>query len=297
MDEPPYPEKIGADTMKTTIKKMAFGALSAVGSVCRTGGVSIIMYHSVDDEDSLISTPTKMFRAQMEYLRDNNISVISLKELYEALEAPGALPKKAVALTFDDGFEGVYENAFPILKEFGYPATLFVVTDSVGKTMGWERVKGICAYTLCTWEKLKEMDKGGIDIQSHTRTHPFLSELDDEGLASEIGGSKASIEENLDKKVEFLAYPYGNYDTRVIESLKKHGMVGAVVADFGKAKKGQNPFEIKRVGTELVSGRDSDMVMHFFRACVSGTASFYILLRKFMPLIVNRPKRSEYTEE
>ena len=281
--------------MKAALKKMAFRTLSAVGSVYHTGGVSVIGYHSVDDEDSLISTPIKMFRAQMEYLRDNNINVISLKALYEALESPGPLPKRSVALTFDDGFEGVYDNAFPILKEFGYPATLFLVTDSVGKEMGWERVEGICAYTLCTWEKLKEMDEGGIDIQSHSKTHQFLAELDDETLSSEVGGSKAAIEKNLGKKVEFLAYPYGSFDARVIESLKEHGMVGAVCGDFGRAIKGQDPFAIKRVGTELVSGRDFDMLMHFYKACVSGTATFYTVLRKYLPLVVNRPKRSQYT--
>jgi peptidoglycan/xylan/chitin deacetylase (PgdA/CDA1 family) len=285
------------NAMKTAIKKMAFWALSAAGNVYHTDGVSVIGYHSVDDEDSLISTPIKMFRAQMEYLRNNNIRVISLKALYEALASPEPLPKRAVVLTFDDGFESVYENAFPILKEFGYPATLFLVTGSVGKTMGWERVKGICAYTLCTWEKLKEMDEGGIDIQSHTRTHPFLAELDDEGLASEIGGSKSEIEDNLDKKVEFLAYPYGNFDARVIESLKEHGFAGAACGTFGKARKGQDRFAIKRVGTELVSGRDADMLMHFYRACVSGTAAPYIFLRNSLPLIVNRPKRSQYTAQ
>ena len=89
---------------------MVFGFLSAVGSVYHTDGVAVVGFHSVDDEDSLISTPTKMFRAQMEYLRDNDISVISLKELYEALASSDPLPKKTVVLTFDDGFADVYEN-------------------------------------------------------------------------------------------------------------------------------------------------------------------------------------------
>ncbi len=83
----------------------------------------------------------------------------------------------------------------------------------------------------------------------------------------------------------------------MIESLKKHGIVGAVTGDFGRAKKGQDPFAINRVGTELVSGKDYDMLMHFYRACVSGTATYYTSLRKYLPLIVSRPKRSQYTHQ
>ncbi len=280
--------------MKTVLKRAIFSALSFLGSIYHTDGVSVIVIHSVDDKDSLISTPTAMFKAQMEYLSENRISVITLKELYSRLSSSGPLPKKTVALTFDDGFEGVYNNAFPILKEYGYPATLFAVTDYVGRNMEWERVDGIHAYALCSWEKLRAMDQGGIDIQSHTKTHPFLSELDEEGIASEIEGSKIAIEENLDKKVEFLAYPYGDFNARVIDYLRKYAMTGAVSTTFGKARKGQDPYAIKRVGTEIVSGRDIDMLMHFFKACVSGTAASYVHLRNLVPLVVSRQERSDY---
>lgn len=283
--------------MKNMLKRAAFSALAALGRIYKVKGVSILVYHSVDEEDSLISTPTEIFRKQMEYLKERRITVLSMKELYEGLVGPDPLPEKCVVITFDDGFEGVYRNAFPILKEFGFPATVFVVTGSVGEEMGWARVEGIPAHRLSTWDELREMDQDGIDIQTHGVTHSFMTELSETELAAEVGDSMRAIEEHLNKKVEFLAYPYGYYNPLTIEVLKKSGIKAAVTCDFWKVRKGHDPYTLGRVGTEFVSGKDPEMLMSLFRASISGTATSYIRLREFVPFIVNRHKRSHYTEK
>ncbi len=274
-----------------------FAALAALGRVYNVRGVAVLVYHSVGDKDSLISTPTEMFRKQMEYLKKERIDVLSLEELYDRLVGPDPLPNNCAVITFDDGFEGVYQNAFPILKEFGFPATMFVVTGSVGKEMGWERLEGIPAHCLSTWDELREMDENGIDIQTHGVTHSFMTELSETELAAEVDDSMRAIEEHLNKKVEFLAYPYGYYDPSTIKVLKECGIKGAVTGTFGKVRKGDDLYALGRVGIEFVSGKDPEMLMSLFRASISGTATSYIRLRKFVPLIINRRKRSEYTED
>ncbi len=283
--------------MKTTIKRAAFSALAALGSIYKVKGVSILIYHSVDDEDSLISTPTEMFRKQMEYLKEKRVTVLSMKELYEGLVGPDPLPENCAVITFDDGFEGVYQNAFPILKEFGFPATVFVVTGSVGKEMGWERVEGIPAHRLSTWDELREMDQNGIDIQTHGVTHSFMTELDEKELDAEVGGSIRAIEEHLNKKVEFLAYPYGYWNPLTVKALKESGVKGAVTGTFGKARKGDDLYALRRVGIEFVAGKDPEMLMNLFRASISGTATSYIWLRNRIPILVKRLNRSQYVKE
>ncbi len=283
--------------MKAVIKRAAFSALSALGAIYKVKGVSILVYHSVDDEDSLISTPTEMFRKQMEYLKEKRIAVLSMQELYEGLVGPDPLPENHAVITFDDGFEGVYQNAFPILKEFGFPATVFVVTDSVGKEMGWERVEGIPAHRLSTWDELREMDQNGVDIQTHGATHAFMTELDEEELAVEVGGSIRAIEENLDKRIEFLAYPYGLCNPLTVKVLKESGVKAAVTGAFGKVRKGHDLYTLRRVGIEFVTGKDPEMLMDLFRASISGTATSYIWLRNHLPILVNRLKRSQYIKE
>lgn len=283
--------------MKTTIKKTTFSALAALGSIYKVKGASIVGYHSVGEEDSLISMSTEMFRRQMEYMKEQRITVLSLHELYDRLVGPDPLPENCAVITFDDGFEGVYRNAFPILKELGFPATVFLVTGSVGKEMGWERVEGIPAHRLSTWDELREMDQNGIDIQAHGMTHLFMTELDEKELASEIGGAVKAIEEHLDKKVEFLAYPYGVCNALAIKALKEHGIKCAVTGMYGKVRKGHDLHALRRVGTESVTGRDPEMIMNLFRSSISGTATFYFQLRKLVPFIVNRLKRSQYVKE
>ena len=197
--------------------------------------VPILTYHNFSEtKENLMMVKKHKFEQQMRYLKNNGYTVITLDEFFDFLEFRKQLPKKAVVLTFDDGWQGVYTIAFPILKKYGFPATLFVYTDLVNgnkKTLSWAQVA--------------ELDRGGVDIQCHTKTHRNLNKIDPKesleqyvsDVKNEINQSTSIIKEKLNKDVKYLAYPYGDTNNLVIAFLKKKGYRGAFTV-----KRDANPF-------------------------------------------------------
>lgn len=174
-----------------------------------TGRAAVLMYHDITDRPAVyFDVSTAEFRKHLELLKEAGANVVPLSDLYDHLRYGKELPERAVALTFDDGYLGQYENAYPLLKEFGYPATFFVPTGTVGVKTSRDHM---------TWQQLQEMEKDGlVKIEAHTVSHPEdLRKLDDEHVRKELERSKATLEEKLSRKVRFLAYPLGNADSRV----------------------------------------------------------------------------------
>lgn len=174
-----------------------------------TQDVAVLMYHDITDHPTVYFDVTvAKFKAQLKQLEAAGATVISLADLYEHLSIGKSLPPKSVVLTFDDGYAGQYENAYPILKELGYPATFFVHTGAVGVTTSREHM---------TWEQLQALDKEGlISVESHTVSHPDdLRKCSDAQLETELKKSKETLEQKLGRKMRFLAYPVGNADGRV----------------------------------------------------------------------------------
>jgi peptidoglycan/xylan/chitin deacetylase (PgdA/CDA1 family) len=197
--------------------------------------VPILAYHnfSATNEDLMMVRKNK-FEQQMGYLKKNGYTVITLDELFDFLEYRTQLPRKAVVLTFDDGWKGVYTIAFPILKKYDFPATLFVYTDLINgnkKTLSWAQVA--------------ELDRGGVDIQCHTKTHRNLNTIEDNeslenyvrDVKNEITESARIIKGKLNKEVKYLAYPYGDTNNLVVAFLKQKGYRGAFTV-----KRDANPF-------------------------------------------------------
>lgn len=190
----------------------------------------ILMYHYVDDEpppagpyaDGLtVRTPD--FREEMAYLAENGYRTVLLEDVATALQGGKSLPAgKLVALTFDDGGLDNYTVAFPILREHGFVATFFVVSERMG---------GEGSMTL---EQLKEMRAAGMSIQSHTRSHPDLTGLSADALRAQLVGSKADIEEKVGGSVRVLCYPAGSYDESVVEAARSAGYTLAVTTKTGK---------------------------------------------------------------
>ena len=177
--------------------------------------IPILTYHNfTKDEGSSYKMNIEDFEEQMNYLFTHNYSVISLSELLERLRT-GQLPPKPVAITIDDGFKSTYTLAYPILKKYNFPATLFLYTDFIERN----------CYSL-TWEEIREMTKNNIEIGSHTLSHCNLlhykeNESYDTYLSrikKEIFLSKEILESKIGNKVKFFAYPYGVYSP-IIKSL------------------------------------------------------------------------------
>lgn len=156
---------------------------------------------------------------------------------------------RRVAVTFDDAFASVAELAFPLLRRYGFTATVFAVTDFVGAELpvpdGDER-------RAASWEQLGELAAAGWEVGSHTRTHAALTEVDDARLDDELRGSKAAVEAALGRPCTTLAYPYGATDDRVRDAVRRAGYEAA--ADFPPRFEGPTAFGWPRVGVYREDG-------------------------------------------
>lgn len=174
--------------------------------------IPILAYHNfTKDEGSSYDMNIVEFEKQMDYLAAHNYSVISLSELLKGLRT-GQLPPKPIVITIDDGFKPTYTLAYPVLKKYSFPATLFIYTNFIEKNNG-----------SLTWEEIREMTKNNIEIGSHTLSHCNLlkykkNENYETYLARirrEIFLSKEILESKIGRKVKFFAYPYGAYGSTI----------------------------------------------------------------------------------
>jgi len=200
--------------------------------------VMVLNYHKIDNMNISLSVLPKDFEAQMAYLKENDFHAITPEELYSALSGNSELPKNPVLITFDDGYEDNYVNAYPILKKYGFKGTIFVITSFLDKSM----------KNYITWDQAAEMDASGIiSIQSHTVTHRSMTELSDDQLRRELVDSKEAIETHLHKKVNFIAYPTGTYNLHIAQLVKEAGYEGAFTIKYGNVDKASNLYALERV--------------------------------------------------
>ncbi len=209
----------------------------------------ILAYHSIDESRSFVSIAPAQFEEQMHYLWSRGFKSISLREniQYRMLEKP--IPSRRFVLTFDDGYKNNYDIAFPILKKFGFTATIFVVTGLIGKVSSWVEHENMLILPLLSWDEIIEMKKYGIDIQPHTQSHPDLTTLDIKKIKEEIINSKGEIEKRLGDMVDLFCYPYGRFDNRVVEVLQQSGFKGAVTTRLSMNHFPANPFMLGRIGS------------------------------------------------
>ncbi len=190
----------------------------------RSAGV-VLQYHHVDDSTPRItSTTPDEFRAHMAYLAERQFEIWPLPKLIDTVRAGEPTPERVAAITFDDAYDSIYDTAFPILQDYGWPFTVFVATEPV--------VLGSRGYL--SWEKLKEMAEAGVTIANHTHTHAHLlrrleNETESEWLArieNELTTAQQLLEENIGPTPKLFAYTYGEYDPSVVEVVEKLGFVG-----------------------------------------------------------------------
>ena len=147
----------------------------------------ILTYHSIDHSGSVLSVTPEKFLSHMTVLADSGYRIVSLHEVASCLQNQQPFPVKAAALTFDDGFKNFYEYAFPILRKFAFPATVFLVTSWCGKDNFWPgQHKTIPRLDLLDWKDIKDMVGQGIEFGSHTMNHPNLSQISSPEAEHEI---------------------------------------------------------------------------------------------------------------
>jgi peptidoglycan/xylan/chitin deacetylase (PgdA/CDA1 family) len=204
--------------------------------------VPIFMYHHIADAppgaDAIrkdLSVTPAAFTRQMEYLATHGYHTISLADLVERLQNGRPLPEHAVVLTFDDGYDDNYTQAYPILRSFGFTGTFFLITDAVGNR------------EYMTWQQAIEMSRNNMAIEAHGRTHADLSASTLDDTVWQIGGSKTIIEEKLGQPVRFYCYPSGKYNAQTISVLRARGYLAGVTTSYGATHAAGGLFELTRV--------------------------------------------------
>lgn len=157
----------------------------------------------------------------MRFLKESSFDVISLGEVVECIQKNRPFPKRSVVITFDDGFQNVYDEAYPILKEFGFRAEVFLVPEYCDRTNNWPgQPQGIPVLDLLSWDNIKEMSEYGLDFGAHTLSHPDLSKLPLRQAEREIIEAKSMIRHRVGKDVSFFAYPYGKQKKEIGNIIK-----------------------------------------------------------------------------
>ncbi len=186
--------------------------------------VPVLVYHSIGPETKgRLVMAARTFEDQMRYLKARGYRVVSLSDLDGFFAGTRQLPKNALVLTFDDGYRSFLQYAYPVLKELGFTATLFVYTDYVG-----------VGRNALGWPDLRRLADEGFDVQAHSKTHGDLRRGRDESAADyarrmqlELGEPQALFERHLGRRARLFAYPYGYYDAELIQQVREFGYEAA----------------------------------------------------------------------
>lgn len=169
----------------------------------------------------------ELFDSHMSWLKRNGYHTISLRELYDHADKGTPLARKPVVVTFDDGTRDFARHAWSSLKRHGLSATLFVVSGEVGGTNRWDQALGEPVRELLDWDELRSMQREGLEIGSHTVSHPDLQSLDKHRATRELQDSKSVLEEKLQQPIDFLAYPFGRFKDETMKIAEEVGYRGA----------------------------------------------------------------------
>ena len=226
--------------------------------------VPILCYHSVTDGAEPVQPdphkqhiPLHLFLRHLDYLKRKH-HVVSLAEFLKARRERHALPDYSVVLTFDDGFEDFYKVVASHLGQRKLPATVFVITD---------RADGRCVpngESFLSWDEIRELASSGIDIGSHTCSHPYLPDLSVLDVTKELSESQAAIRSQLGQAQVSLSYPYGQVSESIARLAKSIGYSCAIANDAGPNDQSANLYELSRT----VIASDDDIAT--FSARVSG---------------------------
>ncbi|MFP3869836.1 MAG: polysaccharide deacetylase family protein [Syntrophobacteria bacterium] len=206
--------------------------------------VPILTYHHFCTRCSnLLCMPIDEFSRQMAFLEREGYRVITLRQMLKFLEYEATLPRKAVAITIDDGYRSAYTLAYPVLQRHNFKATLFIYTDFIGSSPN-----------ALTWEQLQEMARAGFEVEAHTISHADLTrKLEGEGVDAycqrirrELEVPRRLIEEHVGQQAVWLAYPYGRVNNLVITMAKEAGYRAAVTVRRGPNPFFQDPFKVRR---------------------------------------------------
>jgi peptidoglycan/xylan/chitin deacetylase (PgdA/CDA1 family) len=204
--------------------------------------IPILLYHNIDGKGPF-SIDAETLREHFQLIRDRGIRVIPLRELIQRLEHPAPYTDKVIVITFDDGYGSMHSKLLPLVREFGYPVTLFVYFDNISMR----------SSKNLTWERVRAMDRQGIDIQAHSITHADLTELSKQNdpaarkrLFEELYLAKRMLELYMNKKIDFYAFPFGKYNLAIVDMAYKSGYRRVFSTDYGSNFISRDNFCLRR---------------------------------------------------
>ncbi len=202
------------------------------------GSGPFLLYHKIASPppDARIRggyTPPRRFARQMSFLKREGFEFYTASEMIEHLRRHGEFPPKGLAITFDDGWKDNYEHAFPVLRELGIKATIFLIPSCIGEISAKALSEGEHARPHLSRAEVLEMARHGIEFGSHTLNHRLLHQISPEETEVELAESKRQIEELLDKPCRVLAYPGGHFNDTARSRAEATGYLAAFTTHYG----------------------------------------------------------------
>lgn len=199
-------------------------------------GIPVLYYHSVQvPADNEVTISPDMLRTELKYIKDEGYTTLTMRELEAYILNNSPIPNKSIVITFDDGYMNNYNNAFPILKDLNMVATIFCITTQLDGS-----------YYLSK-DAIVEMSNYGIDIESHTVNHPKLDEMTYNKQLVELADSKKTLEAITGKKVDSIAYPFGNFNNNSLKAAKAAGYTLGFTTNRGLSDRDDNPLSLDRI--------------------------------------------------
>jgi peptidoglycan/xylan/chitin deacetylase (PgdA/CDA1 family) len=276
--------QVGPVPRKVRARRSLARVVDALGVRPHPTGVRCLSYHSIVQTDqrdsSQMTTPVSLFREQLERLAVRGYRVEQASTVVQQLQRGVAVDAKTIVLTFDDGFANNYRVAFPLLREYGVPATFFVITAALNGEPG--KLRNTWPEDYMDWDEAREMQASGlVDFGCHTATHWNLRGLPDATLRDETEGAKRELEKGLGRAVTLFAYPFGSYgawDSLAVGAIQRAGFLGAFTTVFGVNTPSTDRFLLKRTRVSW-----TDDIPEFDRL-LQGAYDWYALVQRLQRL-------------
>ncbi|MFP4572277.1 MAG: polysaccharide deacetylase family protein [Desulfobacterales bacterium] len=213
------------------------------------GQVKGFVYHHFGKQDKYPSTSVSMsqFKDHLEYLKENDYTVLTLSRALDLLSSDEPVAEKTAVLTMDDAYKSVIENAVPLLEKYGYKATIFVPTSHVGGS------------NYLSWQQLAKLREKGFEIANHSHSHEYFLNHPEDDIADrfekDLERSHMLFKKHLDMTPDLYAYPFGEYHPKIINVLKKHGYRAAAAQKSGVMHSRGNKFLLPRFPMNFSYGK------------------------------------------
>jgi peptidoglycan/xylan/chitin deacetylase (PgdA/CDA1 family) len=220
----------------------------------------VLMCHDISDQRAVTALSPAVFRSGLARLHAAGFEAVSIEDIAQSLRAgpsqtgtgaSGSLPQHAFAITFDDGWQSVYTQAFPVLQQFGFSATVFLTVGDRPATTPRTRLPSSPGRTMLTWGQIREMQRHGIAFGAHTLTHPNLTRLPADRAEAEICTSQAAIAHALGVSVPTFAYPFGYYNERIRDIVSRYFTCACSVR-LGLVSAASDVYALERVDTHYL---------------------------------------------